>query len=98
MAARLPVEAGVKPTTSVQLLPAATLVPDVQVPELLKSAALAPLKDTAEIDSGALPVFESVAVWGAALVAMIVPAKLSEEGDTLATGASTTLPAAGLAM
>ena len=98
VAARLPVAAGVKPTTSVQALPAATVAPDVQVPVLLKSAALVPLKDTVEIDKGPVPVFESVAVCAAALVAMIVPAKLSEEGDTLAPGVSTTLPAAGLAI
>ena len=59
---RVPTAVGVKVTLIVQLAPAASAVPHVFV------WAKLPVLVIAEIVSGALPVFESVALWTALVV------------------------------
>ena len=65
-AERAPTNAGVKVTETLQLAPAATLLPHVFV--WLKSDALLPVTPMPVMDSAALPVFDTVIVWTALVV------------------------------
>ena len=61
-AEREPVAPGVKLTDTVQLAPAPTLLPQLLL-VMAKSDAFAPLTVMPEIESAALPEFESVTLW-----------------------------------
>jgi len=91
-AERLPVAVGEKVTETVQLLAAASTLPQVVV--MPKSAVLVPLSQMLKIFSAALPVFESVTVF-AALTSptfWLPNARLAGEIETCGTAATFPLP------
>lgn len=84
VAVSVPVVVGVKVRTMLQLLVAASVVPQVVVS--LKDVALVPVSEIAMPVSVALPGFESVMVCVAEEVATVVDAKVSEVGESTASG------------
>ena len=88
-AVSLPAAEGLKPTETVQLAFAASVVP--QALESTNTAALLPARVIELIVSGALPVLFSVAVCVAELV-FAVAVKVSVDGVSDATGVPLTVP------
>lgn len=77
-------------TATVQLAPAATLLPDVQL--LLPTAKSVPAIDVVPSTSAAFPVFVRVTVCAVAVAPTVVEAKVNCTGDALAAGAPTAAP------
>ena len=82
----VPATVGLKVTFTVQLLPAATLVPQVLVSEK------APLAVMLLMLSAAFPVFLSVTVCVALVVPRACDVKVNKVGDRLAAGLKTPVP------
>jgi hypothetical protein len=78
---RMPVTDGVKLTLMVQLVAAASVVPQLFV------CAKSPVIVIAEIVSGAVPVFDSVALWAGLVVPITWLPKLRLAGESIAIGA-----------
>lgn len=86
-AVRVPVAEGVNFRLMVQLLPAATELPQVPRPAKAKSPALAPvIVKLLEIVSVALPVLARVTYWTALVVPTAWLGKVTEDGVNVATG------------
>ena len=89
LAVKARVAAGLKTMLTVQLEPAASVVPQAFV--CVKNDASAPARATEVMVSGAVPVLDSVACWATELVPWIVE-KDSETGVSDAMGTPATVP------
>jgi hypothetical protein len=87
---REPAAVGVNVTLIAQLLPLATLLPQLFV------SPKSPLAVIPVIDSGALPVLLKTTLWGALVVLTIWVVKVKLAGASATTGIGTPLPANGI--
>ncbi len=94
VALRLPVAAGVKPSTSVQLAPAATGEAVLQVPPRVKSPAPVPLRASPVKFSAAVPLLVTVTNWVAPAVPTACDPKLRLVAliDKVGTGTAFPVP------